>query len=841
VAGNLTRDEARERSRLLSVRSYDIELDLTTGAERFGCTTVVRFGCAEPGAATFCELADAEVREATLNGAPVRYDPVAGRIALPDLAADNELRVVAAGTYSKTGQGLHRFTDPADGAVYLYSQAATADAQRMFACFDQPDLKAPFGFTITAPAGWQVVSNQAESAVSPVGSARRWHFPPTPPLPTYLAVVVAGPYHQAAGEYHGPDGQRVPLRVCCRASLAEHLDAVELLDVTRRGLDFYQRAFRLPYPFDKYDQVFVPEMNLGAMEHPGCVTFREEYVFRSRVTDADYERRASTVLHEMAHMWFGNLVTMRWWDDLWLNESFATYAAALAQVEATRWTGAWATFADSYKAAAYRQDQLPTTHPIAADIVDIRSMEVNFDAITYQKGASVLKQLVAAIGVDGFLAGLHRYFRRHAWGSTTLADLLKALEEETGRSLTDWSARWLETCGPNLLRPAYQVADGRFESFAVLQSAPADHPTLRPHRLAIGLYDRGPDGLTRRQRIELDVTGEHTEVPALAGAARPDLLLLNDDDLTYAKVRLDPDSLRTMLSGIGDLADPLPQAVCWTIAWDLVRDAELPARDYVALVLSGIATVRQASIVQTLLAQARLAAQQYTDPAWRAEGLSGLADRLLDLAGSAEPGGEAQLAYTRTFARLARSPAQLQVVAGLLDGSAALPGLVVDTDLRWALLRRLAACGRAGAAEIDAEARRDPTAAGRHGAAACRAAIGTPDGKAEAWQQIVSGELSAGILRASLDGFREPDHAQLLEPYAERYFTVLESVVDRWPSETTQRFATAAYPSIVATPETVARTDGYLARAQPPGWLRRLVVEGRDDLARALRAQARDG
>src|SRR5437763_3141907 len=435
------------------------------------------------------------------------------------------------------------------------------------------------------------------------------------------------------------------------------------------------------------------------MEHPGAVTFKEEYLFRSRVTDADYERRANTVLHEMAHMWFGNLVTMRWWDDLWLNESFATYAATLAQVSGTRWTGAWATFADRYKANACRQDQLPTTHPIAADIVDIRSMEVNFDAITYDKGASVLKQLVAAVGSDGFLAGLHRYFVRHAWGSTTLADLLKALEDETGRRLGDWSSRWLEAAGPNTLRPEFSVAaDGRLTSFAVRQSAPARYPTLRPHRLAVGLYDRGTGGLARRERIELDIAGELTPVPSLAGVARPDLVLLNDDDLTYAKVRLDPDSLHTMLSGIGGISDPLAQAVCWTIAWDLVRDAELPAREYVPLVLSGVGTVRSASIVQTLLGQARFAAQRYTDPAWRPSGLVELADHLRDLAADASPGGEQQPAYVQAFARVARSAPQLDTVAGLLDGSAALPGLVVDTELRWALLRGLAGHGRAGAA-----------------------------------------------------------------------------------------------------------------------------------------------
>jgi aminopeptidase N len=841
VAGNLTRDEALERTRLLAVESYVVDLDLTTGPDRFGSSTVVRFRCAEPGTEVFCELADAEVREVTLNGSPIdpsRYDLAAGRIPLPGLAEENELRVVADCAYTHTGQGLHRFTDPVDGQVYLHSQFATADAQRVFACFDQPDLKATFQFTVTAPAAWEVVSNTAESAREPFGDARRWHFPPTPPLSTYIAAVVAGPYHAAADEYVGPDGQRIPMRVFCRASLAQHLDAEAIFDVTKRGFDFYHRVFEMPYPFGKYDQPFVPELTLGAMENPGCVTFKDELVFRSRVTDADYERRANTILHEMAHMWFGDLVTMRWWDDLWLNESFATYAATLAQVSSTRWTEAWATFADSYKARACRQDQLPSTHPIAADIVDIRSMEVNFDAITYHKGASVLKQLVAAIGVDDFLAGLRRYFRRHAWGNTTLADLLKAVEEESGRSLTGWSGQWLETEGPNTLRPDFSVdAGGRFTWFTVLQSASADHPTLRSHRIAIGLYDRSSAGLVRRRRVELDISGELTEVGELMGEPQPDLLLVNDDDLTYAKVRLDPDSLRCMLSGIGEIADPVTQAVCWTIAWDMTRDAELPATDYVSLVLAGVSSVRNASIVRTLLEQARVAAQQYTNPAWRRAGLPALAGGLLNLARAAEPGGEAQLAYVQAFATVANAPTHLEVVGGLLDGTGDLPGLVVDTDLRWALLLRLVANGRAGHAEIDSEIGRDATAGGQRNAAACRAAIRTSAGKAEAWQRIVSGRLSIAILKATVEGFREPDHDELVEPYAEKYFVALESIVDEWPSELTQVFAKVAYPSMAASHATIARTDDYLARAQPPAWLGRLVLEGRDELARTLRAQ----
>jgi aminopeptidase N len=845
VAGNLTRDEAAERGRRLAVGSYTVDLDLT-GADRFRSETVVRFRCTEPGAGTFCELAGAELVSATLNGVPLDpgcYDPGAGRLALPALAAENELRVVADCGYTTSGQGLHRFTDPVDGQVFLYTQCAPADACRLFACFDQPDLKASFRFTVTAPPGWQVVTNTAGEATPAADGARRWSFAATKPLPTYLVEVAAGPYHRVSGEYVGADGQRIPLGLHCRPSLAPYLDAEAIFDVTRRGFDFYQRTFGMAYPFGKYDQLFVPEMrSFAAMEHPGAVTFQDEYLFRSRVTDASYERRANTILHEMAHMWFGNLVTMRWWEDTWLNESFATYAATLAQVSATRWTGAWATFADSYKARAGRQDQLPSTHPISADIPDIRSMEVNFDGITYYKGASVLKQLVAAIGQDDFLAALRTYFRRHAYGNTTLADLLAALGEQSGRDLTGWSREWLETAGPNTLRPSFTLDGGdRFASFAVEQTAAADHPTLRTHRLAIGLYDATPLGLVRRARAELDVAGPVTEVPSLRGERRPDLVLLNDDDLTYAKIRLDGGSLRTLRTAIGGFTDPLPQAVCWTIAWDMTRDGDLPARDYAALVRAGLPSVGSASVVRTLLDQARQAVLEYTEPGWRTTGVPAHAAALLELARAAEPGGDRQLACAQAFAQVASSPEQLETVAALLAGGGDLPGLAVDTDLRWSLLRRLVAHGRAGAAEIDAELTRDATAGGERSAATCRAAIATAEAKAAAWRQATTGTLSTAQLGAVLDGFREAVRPELLAPYTERYFTTLAEVAGSWPTELTQAFARLAYPAADATPATLERTDAYLAAAAPPPWLYRLVVEARADLARALHAQSRDG
>ena len=868
TSDNLTRDEAATRSALITVASYQVGLDFTCGDTTFDSVSVVRFACAAPGSSTFINLTAPAVREITLNDAPVSLDAFDGnRIALTGLAADNVLRVAADCAYSRSGEGLHRFTDPADERVYLYSDLETFDAHRVYACFDQPDMKASYELAVTAPADWLVVSNMApESTIpagrAPDGGALRWHFPPTPVMPTYITAVAAGPYHVVRDEHDG-----IPLGVYCRQSLASYLDADEILEVTRQGFDFFHSSFGIKYPFGKYDQLFVPEFKEGAMENAGCVTFVEAYIFRSRVTDFAREARAETILHEMAHMWFGDLVTMRWWDDLWLNESFATWAGTLAQAEATRWTSAWTTFAQLYKAWAYRQDQLPSTHPIAADIPDIAAVEVNFDGITYAKGASVLKQLVAYVGRENFLDGVRKYFAAHAWGNATLADLLAALEETSGRDLAAWSAEWLQTAGVNTLRPSYSLdADGRFTEFAVEQEATATHPVLRSHRIAIGLYDRTAEDearLVRRERIEIDVAGPRTLVPELAGQPRPDLVLVNDDDLTYAKIRLDDHSLRTLVSpggsgplgsgvspggtvsprassSIGAFTDSLPAALCWSAAWDMVRDGEMAARDYVRLVLSSISSVADISVVQTLLRQAGQAVRRFADPAWRQTGLALMAGALRDLLHEAPAGSDTQLAYVRSFTGVAVSADDLALLAGLLDGSVVLDGFTVDTDLRWSLLWRLVSRGAGGKDEIDAEFARDATDAGERHAAACRAAIPTAGAKLQAWETLIRGELTIAMFRAVLNGFADPDQPALLAPYRGKYFEVVGDVWRNWSSAMAQDFVAGVYAVCPISQETVEMTDVSITAEDPPAALRRLLLEGRDDVLRALRCQARD-
>jgi len=844
VTDNLTRDEARTRAALIAVESYDVDLDLAgDDPATFRSRTTIRFTCREPGAQTFVELAAESVQRLTLNGAALEPGDVTegNRLLLPGLGAENVLEVDARCRYSRTGEGLHRFVDPVDGAVYLYTQFETYDAHRMYACFDQPDLKAVFRLAVGAPADWTCISN----GVAGAPKLGRTEFAPTPVMSTYITALVAGPYHQVRDSHDGID-----LGLFCRRSLAEFLDAEELFAVTKQGFDFYHRAFDYRYPFGKYDQLFVPEFNAGAMENAGAVTFLEDYVFRAKVTDARRERRAETILHEMAHMWFGDLVTMRWWDDLWLNESFATYASVLAQTSATRWTNAWTTFCNAEKTWAYRQDQLPSTHPIVADASDMEAVKTNFDGITYAKGASVLKQLVAWVGQEEFLAGLRTYFRRYEYGNTSLADLLAELETSSGRQLDAWAGEWLETTGVNTLRARFEVdASGRFSSFEILQEAVPDHPTLRSHRVAVGLYDRvdgsgvvagGPGSIVRRERIELDVVGAVTDVPKLIGERRPDLLLLNDDDLTYAKIRLDDDSLATLVSSVGEIEESLPRALCWGAAWDMTRDAELAARDYLALVLAGVAAESDIGVVQSLYAKASLALTQYGSPADRVAAKTRLTRTAEEQMRAAAPASDVQLALAHVFATT-EDPEQLDRVCAVYDGTATIEGLVLDTELRWHLLVELAARGRVSEADIAAELERDPTATGEKRAASARAALPTAEAKQAAWDAVVgSDELSNHMQVATMRTFWQPDQLELCRPYAERFFAEIPEVWRTRSRDSSQTIVELLYPSLLVEQETIERTDAFLRERNPQPALRRLLLEARDGVVRALRARERD-
>ena len=851
---NLTRNEAIERAALVTVDRYVIELDLVTGEKTFGSTTTVEFE-ALPGADTYIDLAAHRVHSAVLNGHAIDvsgYDESRG-IPLEGLAQRNVLVVSADCYYSNTGEGLHRFVDPVDGEVYLYSQFETADAKRMFTCFDQPDLKATFDVTVTAPAHWQVISNGATTSIEDRSAARVHTFATTAPMSTYLVALIAGPYARWDDVYADEHGE-IPLGLFCRASLAPFMDAERLFTETKQGFDFYHCNFGVPYAFGKYDQLFVPEFNAGAMENAGAVTFLEDYVFRSKVTRASYERRAETLLHEMAHMWFGDLVTMRWWDDLWLNESFATFASVLCQADATEYSEAWTTFANVEKSWAYRQDQLPSTHPIAADIPDLHAVEVNFDGITYAKGASVLKQLVAYVGLDHFLAGLRDYFAAHAFGNATFDDLLGALERASGRDLSNWGRQWLKTTGLNTLRADFDVdADGKFTRFAITQggAAPGAGET-RVHRLAVGIYDDqdGSGRLVRVHREEFDVIGPITEVPALHGVPRGKLVLVNDDDLTYCSMRLDPESLKLATERIADIAEPLPRTLVWSAAWEMTRDAELKARDFIALVSRGVGAETEVGVAQRLLMQAQTALNSYSEPHWAAEhGWPAFADRLLELARAADPGSDHQLAYINALCTSVLSAHHLVLLADLLDGDPAecgLTGLEIDTDLRWRIITALAAGGRIDADGpltpfIDAEVVRDPTAAGKRHAAAASAARPQADVKHRAWREVTEDDtLPNSTTRAIVTGFAQPGQAGVLAPYAKSYFEAIAQVWERRSSEVAQTVVVGLYPSWDVSAAGLEAADWFLGGLHVPPALRRLVLEGRAGVERALKARAFD-
>ncbi len=841
---NLTRSEAQERRAIVDTTSYEVTLDLTTGPEVFRSRSVVRFTATE-GASTFIDLIARTVHSVTLNGREIDGAAFAdSRIALDGLAADNELVVDADCLYTNTGEGLHRFVDPVDGEVYLYSQFEVPDSRRVFAVFEQPDLKATFQFTITAPSAWKVVSNSPTPEPVAVGDGvATWAFEPTPRISSYITALVAGPYESTFSELTSASGRVIPLGVYARKSLWQHLDADYVFEKTRQGFAYFEEKFQVPYPFAKYDQLFVPEFNAGAMENAGAVTFTETYVFRSKVTDAVKERRVVTILHELAHMWFGDLVTMKWWNDLWLNESFAEWASTIATAEATEWTEAWTTFNAMEKTWAYRQDQLPSTHPVVAQINDLEDVQVNFDGITYAKGGSVLKQLAAWVGIEQFFAGVAAYFQKHAWGNTELSDLLTELETTSGRELSSWSKKWLETAGVNTLSPEIKTDDaGVITRFAIVQTAPADYPTIRPHRLGVGFYTLDGDSLVRTHHIEIDVDGDLTEVADLKGLARPDLVLLNDDDLAYAKIRLDERSLRTAIEHLGKITDPLARSLVWGAAWDQTRDAEASASDYVDLVLRNIGAETESTTVRTTLAQLQLAANSYVAPEKRDATREKVADGLWKLAQAAEAGSDSQLQFVTAFASAAATPAQWETVCALRDGVSSLEGLAIDDDLSWTLLVSLAAGGTVDEAAIDTALAADNTAKGGEFAAQAKAAIPTVEAKRAAWSSLVdSSELPNTVIRSAALGLVHPAGKDVLGAFVEDYFAMLLPVWSNRTYQIASYLITGLYPAPLADvalrDATRAWLDGH--RDAPPA-LRRLVSENLAGVERALSVQERD-
>ena len=840
---NLSKVEALTRSRLITVKNYDIEIDLreVASSATFHTRATVTF-LAEPGESSFIDAIAQTVHRVVLNGKDL---PVAevfqdSRIALSELKADNTLQIDADFVYTNSGEGLHRFVDPVDQEIYLYTQFEVPDSRRVFPVFEQPDLKATFRFTVHAPSHWEVVSNQPTPAAEPALNGSTWNFTATPRISSYITALVAGPYAVVRDELVSSSGKTIPLGVFSRKSLSQYLDTDYIIDITRRGFEYFESRFGVPYPFEKYDQLFVPEFNAGAMENAGAVTFTESYVFRSQVSDAVRERRVVTILHELAHMWFGDLVTMRWWNDLWLNESFAEWASTIATAEATEWTEAWTTFQAMEKSWAYRQDQLPSTHPIVANIRDIEDVQVNFDGITYAKGGSVLKQLVAWVGEDAFSRGVHNYFVKHQWSNATLADFLEELEDTSGRKLRGWSELWLETAGVNTLYPEISVDDsGVITSFQIRQTAPVEWPTLRPHRLAVGFCNPGEDGILQRVwRTELDIDGELSEVSEALGQVRPELILINDDDLAYAKIRLDEHSRAAAIRGLSRIGSPLARALIWGSLWDSTRDAETPPQEFIELVLGNIASESESTTIRTALGQLSLVARNYVTPERRNAVLEDVATRLWDLASSAAAGSDSQFQLVKAYAMLASTPEHADILRSLLEGRISLAGLVIDTDLSWELLAGLALVGAADKAEIEAALAKDNTSNGQQAAARARSLIPTTENKKAVFDELVtSPDTPNAIVRSLTMGYDLANNPSALEPLVDDYFSMLETMWNERTYKIAEYLAEGLYPSSLGSEDLVRKSRQWLESHPSIPALRRIVEENLAGVERSLRVR----
>lgn len=856
---NITREGAKERASMIDTRSYDVLVDLSGRSPEgaplvdpeatFVSTSTIRFH--SRGGASHLDLIADAIFDAQLDGEVIDASAFTGHaLGFETSEGEHVLTVTALCRYSRTGEGLHRFVDPADDRVYLYSQFETADARRMYANFEQPDLKATFQLSVIAPDDWLVVSNSPEVIPSLVDEGLgRWDFAPTPPISTYITALVAGNYQVVSSTIPSIKGE-IPAEVLCRASVAEFCDAERILDTTRKGFAVFEEHFGVAYPFEKYDQVFVPEFNAGAMENAGCVTIRDEYLFRSRVTAAAYEARDNTILHELAHMWFGDLVTMTWWDDLWLNESFAEWASHFAQGQISAQYGGvdpWASFANARKGWAYTQDQLPTTHPIAADMVDLEAVEQNFDGITYAKGASALKQLVAQVGQDAFLTGVRDYFATHAWGNTQLSDLLHCLTESSGRDLSGFSGEWLEKAGVNTLRAQF-TTDERdvFTSFEILQTADVDWPTLRRHTVAVGFFDLVGDALVRRASHTLDIAGPSTFVDHFLGQPRPDLVLLNDADLTYAKVRLDARSLATAVAHIHQLDDPLARALLWGATWDMCRDGEMSPQDYATLVLRGIGTESDLTAVGALRRQAETAAIAYTAPERRDASREALVAGFATLLKAAEPGSDHQLAFASSLASSVDSAEGAEVLKGWLSGDEVPEGLVMDADMRWRTLSALARMGAAGEDEIAAEAEHDQTIAGAEQAAGVISAMASAETKAEAWIRATADpSVPNGTHQAICASFWQYGQEAILAPYADAYLEVAGAIGHKTGDWATRGHAASQavllnlFPAPLADRDYLDRVGEWLTQPGLSDAVARVVRERKDLAERALRNQER--
>lgn len=830
MTNNLLWSEARERSAVIGAAEYEVRLSLGLDAESFASATTVRF-TADPSTETFIEFAARRIDRIQLNG--LEIDPNVAtsgdRITLGQLQRHNVLEVVGECSFSRTAEGLHRFVDPEDGETYLYSHFEPYEAHRVFACFDQPDIKARWTLRVDCPTAWTVVSNTDAASVSDCANGRRlWEFDRSPSLSTYVFAIAAGPYHGVHSQDSG-----TPLGLYCRRTLAPYLDAEELLILTRRGLRLFEAEFGIPYAFGKYDQIFVPELNAGAMENAACVTIADTSLFRSPVPRARHLLRATVVLHELAHMWFGNLVTMRWWNDLWLNESFATYAAFRALSETHDPAEAWSMFCDTAKVGAMEQDQLPTTHPVVTDAPDIETAKSNFDEITYSKGSAVLRQLASWVGPEAFREALHDYFVRYRWGNTEMGDLLRGLQDSSGRNVSSWAERWLRRPGVNTLRANIDTAESTYTEFSVLQ----DGEPPRPHRIGIGLYYQHEGALNRAHHFVVDIDGPTTDLPELIGIAEADLVLINDDDLTYARICLDDKSRRSFAADPAALADPLARSLCWAATWQATYAAEMPSDEFLDMVCRGVAAETDTAVIQRLLGYARTAAVFLGADDQRGGRLATLAAEALRMASAAEAGSDRQLVFV--YALVATST-DANLLRDLVAGMPGLPPVGSWPELRWAVVERLAVLGEADEGFLDAELKLDGSAEARLQHATALAALPDPARKAVAWKALTGDAgLSNHELLAIATGFAQPEQGELLRGYTATYFATLATLwTERLEQSVTPLLVLPAlYPTWDISTAALEAASRALEQTLPDP-IRRIVIEKRDFVAHAIKCRA---
>lgn len=851
----LTRDEAAHRAAQLDVSAIDVVVDVRDAQKESVATYPVSstLTMTSRGERSFIDIAG-EVTGVFLNGQAHAFEDDEDRVWVSGLPVGESftLEIRALARYSRSGEGLHRYVDPEDAEVYLYTQFEPNDAHRAWPCIDQPDVKPEWTFHVIAPAQWVVSSNGAEIRSEPVDGEEvvRHDFSATRPLSSYITAIVAGPWAVIdGGTWSGgaSDGGHtdLALRLLCRRTLARYLDAQDVFEVTRAGLDFYHERYGVTFPWGSYDQIYVPEYNLGAMENPGCITFNENYISRSTPTFAERQRRANTTLHEMCHMWFGDLATPAWWDDLWLKESFAENQGASAIATATRYVGEWANFAMNRKIWAYTQDQMPTRHPIAADIPDVAAAKTNFDGITYAKGASVLKQLVAWVGQDAFYEGTRRYFQKHQFGATCLHDLLEALEEASGQELETWKSAWLDTSGPSTLFATRAIdGAGAISDFTLHQSAQACGGVLRPHRVTVSTWRVAGGKLEQTRVFDVRIEGERTLIDpdgVLSGsgsAALVDLVVVNDDDLTYAIARLDERSTDVALAYVATIDAPITRAVVWASLWNAVRDGLLDPRRFIDAVLTAVPAEREPTIRDRLVLFVAEALSSFLPGRARV----GVHDRVMAtmLRLSKETtDADARRTYTRAF--IAEFSARggdnyAETVKGLAWAD--------DPDIAWRARRALSARGIVHEETIDQW--RDADGSGEAARMSAEALSSLPEESARrrAWESVYADSLSNDLLTATLAGLQASSWEG--ESGVE---TALSRIRAYWETHTigmALRYANGVLALGIdidregSVEQSVCLLRSWLEEnADAPAQLRRIIIEHLDSFERCERVQRR--